>query len=370
MRELTKMICLLLFLSLGTLLSCSSDDGDGATCSDGIRNGRETGVDCGGDCHPCASCDDGIQNGNEQGIDCGGDCVACPTCDDGMMNGNEEGIDCGGDCADCEVSVTIPQKGYETPMEYEGYKMLWNDEFDENTLDGSKWGFHTGTGCPSLCWWGNNEEQYFTDSDENIYFESGNLVIEAINEPKSGMDYTSSRIHTDDKFEFKYGRVDVRASMPSVSGTWTALFMLNKDYTIQDPGAYWPSGGEIDIMEYLGEDPDEILGTGHYGTDFPTNHRYNSKYFSSLNNESFDEVYYVFSIIWEEDKITWLVNDVEYHSMTPETTAANGQPYPFNDEFYFIFALSVGGNLPQVDPIGEEFPAFLVVDYIRVFQKE
>jgi beta-glucanase (GH16 family) len=341
MRTLIGGLFILLFLAY-----CESDDGPNFTCSDGIKNGNETGIDCGGDCLPCETCDDGLQNGNETGVDCGGD------------------------CAPCKESVVIPDGGFETPKSYPGYNLVWNDEFEEGVLNEDQWGYHLGNGCPSLCWWGNNEEQFFTSESDNLYFEDGNLIIEAKNEPISGMDYSSSRIHTDNKFEFKYGRVDIRASMPDTPGTWIALFMLNKEYTIQDPGAYWPSGGEIDIMEYLGEDHDDILGTGHYGTDFPANHRYDSKHFKSLNEEGFNEVYYVFSIVWEEDSITWLVNDIEYHKITPETTNAKGQPYPFNDEFYFVFAHSVGGNLPGVDPVGKDFPAYLIIDYVRVFQKE
>lgn len=316
-----------------------------------------------------ASCNDNTRNGNETGVDCGGDCSPCPTCEDGIQNGNETGVDCGGDCKACILEASIPTSGYVSSTDYIGYSLTWSDEFESNHLDTDKWSYHLGTGCPNLCNWGNNEEQFFTDSEENLYFKEGNLIIEAKQENVSGKKYTSSRIHTDDKFEFQYGRVDIRANMPEVPGTWVALFMLNKEYTINDPSAWWPSGGEIDIMEYLGENHNDILGTGHYGTDFPNNHRFNSVHFDALNNKGFDEEYYVFSIIWEEDKITWLVNDIEYHTMTPETTNQNGQPYPFNDQFYFVFAHSVGGNLPSVSPMAENFPSFVVVDYIRVFQK-
>lgn len=291
------------------------------------------------------------------------------SCSDGVRNGDETGVDCGGsNCEACVKEVEIPSSGYSTPESYNGYSLVWSDEFEEQILSPEKWGFHLGTGCPNLCGWGNNEQQAFTDRSQNIYFEQGNLIIEAKNELISGKNYSSSRIHTDNKFEFQYGRVDIRASMPSVAGTWVALFMLNKEYTIEDPSAYWPSGGEIDIMEYLGENRNDILGTGHYGINFPANHRFDSVHFGALDSQPFDEVYYVFSIIWEEDKITWLVNDVVYHTMTPATTQANGQPYPFNDVFYFVFALSVGGNLPNVAPTPSNFPAFLVVDYIRVFK--
>lgn len=115
-------------------------------------------------------------------------------------------------------------------------------------------------------------------------------------------------------------------------------------------------------MEYLGENQNSVMGTGHYGKDFPTLHRYNSVHFSALNNQSFNKVYYVYSIVWEENKISWLVNDIVYHTVTPATTAANGQP--------FVIAVSVGGNLPKVSPLAKDFPDSLIIDYVRVYQKK
>jgi len=289
------------------------------------------------------------------------------SCIDSVKNGDETSVDCGGTCEPCETGVKIPTSGYNAPSTYYGYTLKWADEFSDSSLDTKNWNYNLGDGCPSLCGWGNSELQKFTNSTDNLYTKKGNLIIEATHNANQ---YNSSRINTDNKFEFKYGRVDVRAVMPSESGTWVAVFMLNKAYSITSPGTLWPSGGEIDIMEYLGENHDDILGTAHYGKDFPTNHRYNSVHYSSQNGASFNEVYYVFSIVWEKDKITWLVNNKVYHSITPRTTTTNGQPYPFNDEFYLIFALSVGGNLPNVAPVPSNFPASLIIDYIRVYQKE
>ncbi len=296
-----------------------------------------------------------------------GEPLPLPTCNDGLRNGNETGVDCGGDqCPECtQQSVILPTSGYDAPRSYDGYNLIWSDEFDGENLSSDKWDFHLKDGCPNLCGWGNNELQYYTEKNENLYFKEGNLIIEARNENISGKEYSSSRIHTDNKFEFKYGRIDIRASMPSATGTWVALWLLNKNYEVQNPAEWWPKGGEIDIMEYLGEDKSKVFGTAHYGRNLGS-HRFNSMKYQATG-ENFDKIYYVFSIIWEEDKITWLVNDNPYHSITPSDTS--GEPYPFNDEFFLIMNLSVGGNLP-VAPISSEYPAYLIIDYIRVYQKQ
>jgi beta-glucanase (GH16 family) len=309
------------FLSIVLIMSCSSEEAKPFIIP------------------PTVSCTDGIQNGDETGIDCGGTaCASCPS-----------------------LGPTIPTSGYISPATYADYNLIWSDDFTD-TLDTSKWSFHSGTGCPNLCGWGNNELQYYTD--KNHSFVDGNLVIEAKKENTGSSTYTSTRIHTDNKFEFKYGRIDIRANMPSATGSWVAFWLINKEYSINDPADKWPSGGEIDIMEYLGESQNKVFGTTHFGEDL-SKHQYKSTYYTTTG-ENFDKVYYVFSIIWEEDKITWLINNVEYKTFTPSDT--NGQPYPFNDEFYFIMNLSVGGNLP-VAPVASQYSDYLIVDYIKVFEK-
>lgn len=289
------------------------------------------------------------------------------SCRDGILNGGEVKIDCGGTCPPCGGSLIIPEGGQKSPQVYQGYDLIWSDEFSAEKIDDSKWSFHLGNGCPNLCGWGNSELQFYTDDPENIFLQEGNLVIRAIEKPINASQYTSARIHTDNKFEFQYGRVDIRAAMPGAMGTWAALWMLNKDYSVYNPGAYWPNGGEIDIMEYLGESPDDVLGTAHFGTDFPANHRYISKHFQ-VTNRNFDQEFHVFSLIWKQDKIQWLVNDRVYHEITPNETLAEGQPYPFNDKFFLLMNLSVGGHLPQ-PPVSSQYPSALIIDYVRVFQE-
>lgn len=290
------------------------------------------------------------------------------SCTDGLLNGGETSVDCGGECPPCNNDIKLPEGGYESASSYEGYKLVWSDEFDQPELNKKKWSFHYGDGCPSLCYWGNSELQYYTSDPENVILHEGNLVIRAIRENLGGRSFSSARLHTDNKFEFKYGRIDVRAAMPSAVGTWTAIWLLNKKYDIKLPAKYWPSGGEIDIVEYLGEEKRKILGTAHFGKNFPDNHRYISKYLTT-DKQPFDKAYFVFSIIWEKDKIQWLLNDEVYHEVTPESTEAYGQPYPFNDKFFLLMNLSVGGNLPKAVPIEETFPTDFIIDYIRIFQK-
>lgn len=307
-----------------------------------------------------SSCSSSSQNEPEEVI-----ILPSVTCTDGFQNGDEEGVDCGGSaCAPCpEVTATIPTSGFESPTIYADYDLVWSDEFNADALDENKWGFHLASGCPNLCGWGNNELQYYTK--DNHSFKDGNLIITAKRENKNGFKYSSTKIQTDNKFEFKYGRIDIRASMPSATGTWVAFWLLNKDYEVQNPAKEWPSGGEIDIMEYLGQARNKIFGTPHYGKDL-ANHKYNSTYFTTVA-DTFDESYYVFSLVWEKDKLTWLINDKIYKTFTKENTG--GQPYPFNDKFYLLMNLSVGGNLPD-PPLESKFPTFLIVDYIRVFQEK
>ena len=127
----------------------------------------------------------------------------------------------------------------------------------------------------------------------------------------------------------------------------------------------WPACGEIDIMELAGDIPNRVVGTVHYGAN-TSQHQYNpmSKYLSG--NANFQDEFHVFSIIWEADKIQFLVDDELYHTITP--ASLNGASYPFNKNFFFIFNVAVGGNFPGNPDSSTPFPQRMIVDYIRVFQ--
>ncbi len=255
-----------------------------------------------------------------------------------------------------EEDVPVDQ-GYVTPMEYEGYDLVWHDEVDGNDIDPDNWVFEIGDGCPDLCGWGNNESQYYLE--ENAWVDDGVLTIEAREESAGTRDYTSARMKTQGKHSFQYGRIDIRALLPRGQGIWPALWMLGND--IETVG--WPKCGEIDIMEMIGGSgrENEVHGTLHWDNN---GHTYSGGS-HTLPSGTFGDEYHVFTIIWDETSIRWFVNDIEFYELliTPAHMAE------FHQEFFFIFNVAVGGNWPGYPDETTVFPQQMRVDYVRVFQE-
>lgn len=257
--------------------------------------------------------------------------------------------------------LVFPDGGYTTPLAYDGMDLVWQDEFDGSEIDTGNWTFEMGDGCPNLCGWGNQELQYYTE--DNAWIEDGNLVIEAKSESKGGRNYTSTRMITKDKQSFKYGRIDIRANLPFGQGIWPALWMLGDN--IDDVG--WPACGEIDIVEMIGgseENESTAHGTVHwqdngFKADFGGSYRLPDG--SILNDQ-----YHVFSIIWDEQKIAWYIDDIKYHEIdiTGEFLSE------FQESFFFIFNIAVGGRWPGNPNTSTVLPQYMIVDYIRVFQNQ
>ena len=253
--------------------------------------------------------------------------------------------------------VIIPSTGYTTPESYAGMEQIFADEFDGTELNTSWWTFEIGNGD----WgWGNNELEYYRK--ENTTLVDGHLVIEARQEVFNGFNYTSSRLITRDKFEFQYGRVDIRAVMPEGQGLWPALWMLGEN--ISSVG--WPRCGEVDIMELVGHEPSTMHSTVHYA-DSAGNRLLNGTSKSLSGGEKFSEEFHVFSIVWVEDKIEFFLDDVRHHTVSRGSLGLSN-PYPFNDPFFFIFNVAVGGQWPGNPDGTTTFPQHMIVDYIRVFQ--
>jgi beta-glucanase (GH16 family) len=261
-----------------------------------------------------------------------------------------------------DTALDLPDEGYSTPTSYPGFTLEWSDEFSGAQVNTADWGFDLGDGCPNVCGWGNNELEWYTNTKNNVFVTDGKLVIEAQKENAGGKNYTSTRMKTQGKRNFQYGRIDIRAKLPIGKGIWPALWMLGEDITTVG----WPACGEIDIMEYLGHNPDRVYGTGHWGSSFAA-HQYQSDSITVSGN-LFSKEFNVFSVVWEQDKITWLMNDQPYHELTPATT---GLPdYAFNKPFFFIFNVAVGGNWPGNPDATTTFPQRMIVDYVRVFKKD
>jgi len=253
-------------------------------------------------------------------------------------------------------TIEVPQTGYVSPDSYNGYHLEWQDEFNGNAVNTAWWTFETGGGG-----WGNNELQYYRP--ENTYIlDNSYLVIEAKKESYGGNDYTSSRMITKGKKEFKFGRIDIRAALPEGKGVWPALWMLGGN--ISSVG--WPASGEIDIMELLGHNTSQVYGTAHWGPSTGQHQYKGSSVFSGAEGD-FHDAFHVFSISWEQDKITWLVDDKPFYSIT--SAEMNGFDYPFNLPQFFIFNVAVGGNWPGSPDGSTLFSQYMIVDYVRVFQK-
>ncbi|MDP5168850.1 MAG: family 16 glycosylhydrolase [Bacteroidia bacterium] len=245
--------------------------------------------------------------------------------------------------------------GKDSPTSYPGYTLKWADEFEGSSLNETDWTFEIGTGSGG---WGNQELQYYRK--ENTSLESGNLVIEARAESFGGSNYTSSRIITQGKQTFKYGRIDIRAVLPKGQGLWPALWMLGQNFSTVG----WPACGEIDIMEMVG-------GAGKENTVHGTVHWDNNGSYASYgkgttkSSGTFAEAYHVYSIIWDEAAIRWLVDDVQYNVIDIRPSGLS----EFREEFFFIFNVAVGGIWPGSPDGTTTFPQQMLVDYVRVFEK-
>ncbi len=245
----------------------------------------------------------------------------------------------------------------------QNYVLVFSDEFDGTSVDTSNWTFLIGDGTDQglPAGWGNNELQYYRE--ENTTVAGGLMTITAKEESFAGYNYTSSRLITENKQDFTYGRMEMRAKMPIGQGIWPAFWMF-----FTAPGKYggWAASGEIDIMEYIGSEPDEVFGTIHFGQPFPGNVFSSIEY--TLPSGTFNDDFHTFAIEWEPNEIRWYVDDILY--ATQNNWWSNGGPYPapFDQPFHLLLNLAVGGNLPGNPDATTVFPQEYVIDYVRVYE--
>jgi len=258
------------------------------------------------------------------------------------------------------------------------WQLAFEDEFEGDSLDTTKWNIDTGDGCPDLCGWGNNEEQVY--SEDNITVAGGILTIQGRQEADGT--YTSGRVNTKGKFDFRYGKVEVSARLPAGQGAWPAIWMLHSDPTIYGP---WPLSGEIDIVEgfNLGVDGNTATqSTAHYGLATPPYDGTSSKYDTGVSP---DMGFRVYTLEWERDKLRFFVDGQHFQTQNAQNwytyfpEGADGfydefGPYdigsrdaPFDQLFHLIMNFAIGGN-PVGAPDPGAFPQSFEIDYVRVYE--
>ena len=231
-------------------------------------------------------------------------------------------------------------------------KLVWQESFNSKIVNEKVWTFEIGDGCPNLCGWGNNESQIYTKTNHKLI--NGKLVIQP--KLKNGI-YTSTRILSKTKKEFKYGYFETRAKLPVGKGLWPAFWMLGSN--ISELG--WPKCGEIDVLEYVGRDPNIIFTSLHTQDSF--GNTINTK---KTNLPNIEKGFHTYGMDWNKEKISFFVDNKLVYTFQPEIK--NENTWPFNQPFYFIINLAIGGNFGGTtidkDIINQTFE----IDYIKVYQ--
>lgn len=301
----------------------------------------------------------------------------------------------------------------------DGWELVWNDEFEGDKIDLNKWRHEIN------CWGGGNQEQQcYTKSKRNSFVSNGFLTIRALKQMSTGsavpedwdgynvakatLPYSSARLRTKNRGDWKYGRFEVRAKLPQGQGTWPAIWMLPTDFVYGG----WAASGEIDIMEavnlhttYKDSDADNIAdakdqassdqssdgiksenrvhGTLHFGKNWPKNVSSGVSYDFGDENINPADDFHTYAIEWEKGEIRWYVDDVHYATQTQDgwwthykdendQLQSGPDDAPFNQKFHMLLNLAIGGgwaanvNHKGIDPALEH--ADMLVDYVRVYQ--
>jgi len=244
------------------------------------------------------------------------------------------------------------------------YQLVWSDEFDyEGLPDIDKWSYDVGDGCPVICGWGNNELQYYTDSNlDNARVADGILTIEAHKKQVHYKNYTSARLITKDKGDWRYGKLEVRAKNPSGKGTWPAIWMLPTD----NKYGVWPRSGEIDIMEHVGYEPNKIYGTVH---TLAYNHMRSTQKGGEVSIPDTESAFHNYGITWTQDKMEFFIDDDIYFTFVNEDKSSD--EWPFDQKFHLLLNVAVGGNWGGKQGVDDSiWPQKMEVDYVRVFQRK
>lgn len=233
--------------------------------------------------------------------------------------------------------------------------LVWTDEFDSSGApDVEKWGYDIGGNG-----WGNQEKQYYTDRSDNVKIEDGLLKIIAKKENYSNSEYTSARLLTKDKFEFTYGKVEVKAKLPLGGGTWPAIWMLGSN--INDASVGWPACGEIDIMEHVGNNQGVASSALHTLSSYGNTQNKKEKFVENISSE-----FHVYSVDWMPKKIVFAIDGVNYYTYAPNNKS--NENWPYTKDQFLILNVALGGSFGgAIDAAFTQ--SSMEIDYVRVYQK-
>lgn len=253
------------------------------------------------------------------------------------------------------------------------WKLVWRDEFNGRrgfAPDPNVWGYEIGDGVAAgIPGWGNDELQFYTNKPENVATDGrGHLVITAREATGEQLcyygpcKYTSARLLTKNRFELAYGRIEARIKVPQGAGLWPAFWMLGTDID----QVSWPQTGEIDIMEYVGRDPNRVFGTIH-GPGYSGGQSYGNIY--DFGRPVADE-FHTYAVEWQPDRIVWYVDGIKYHEATPQDPFMQGKQWVFNHPFFMLLNVAIGGNFGGAVGADTVFPRSMLVDYVRLYQAQ
>jgi beta-glucanase (GH16 family) len=263
-------------------------------------------------------------------------------------------VSCGGQAT--QATVTTPPA--------QTYQLVWSDDFngtDGSSPDATTWAIQTGGGG-----WGNNELESYTARPQNVKVSGGNLVITAIKEDYRGSDgiprnYTSARMQTKGLFSQTYGRFEARIKIPKGQGMWPAFWMLGSDIDTNP----WPACGEIDIMENIGKEPTMNHGSLHGPGYAPGS--VTATY--TLPTGALSDDFHIYAMEWEAQQVRFYVDSNLYATFTP-ASLPSGSPWEFQKPEFVLLNLAVGGDWPGSPDGTTQFPQQMLVDYVRVYQKQ
>lgn len=260
--------------------------------------------------------------------------------------------------------VADGETSMESSVTDSNYTLVWSDEFDTaGHPDADKWSYDVGDGCPRICGWGNNEQEYYTEQTlKNARVDDGHLIIEAHKETIGKRNYSSARLITKGKGDWTYGKIEVRAKNPSGTGTWPAIWML----PTENKYGGWPGSGEIDIMEHVGYASDSIFSTVH---TLAYNHMHGTQRGGSKAIPDSESAFHVYGIDWKKDKIDFQIDGSTIFTFENEQKSL--KEWPFDQDFHLILNLAVGGHWGGKYGVDDNiWPQSMLVDYVRVYKKD